>query len=303
MIRRPPRSTLFPYTTLFRSPYFPKKMPIVLIAALATLSLTAAFVVTGALLNAETSRPMPQPVEPEPVPAAAEATGSRGWRRMSRLPTAANVPLAPEPPSPPPDGVIIGLGFEDVAEALRQGGGRAISVVGSARNVGTTLTAIALARVLARHGRVVLVDLAFGSPNVQVISDAPNAPGIADLVNGTASFGDIITKDRGSRLHLVTAGQVGGDPNTLFAAPTLATAVLALAQSYDALVIDAGSQAETPLSAIAAMTPHAVLVGGETPADILVALAEDLRATGFADVAVLTGAPPPLDHPVLSTAA
>jgi polysaccharide biosynthesis transport protein len=222
---------------------------------------------------------------------------------MSPLPTAANVPLAPEPPSPPPDGVIMGLGFEDVAEALRQGGGRAISVVGSARNVGTTLTAIALARVLARHGRVVLVDLAFGSPNVQVISDAPNAPGIADLVNGTASFGDVITKDRGSRLHLVTAGQVGGDPNTLFAAPTLATAVLALAQSYDALVIDAGSRAETPLSAIAAMTPHAVLVGGETPADTLVALAEDLRATGFADVAVLTGAPPPLDHAVLSTAA
>src|SRR3989442_4896396 len=25
MIRRPPRSTLFPYTTLFRSPYWPRK--------------------------------------------------------------------------------------------------------------------------------------------------------------------------------------------------------------------------------------------------------------------------------------
>jgi tyrosine-protein kinase Etk/Wzc len=284
-------------------PYFPKKIPIVLIAALGTLSLTAAFVVSGALLNAETSRPMPQPVEPEPVPAAAAPTGSRRSRPMSHLPTTANVPLAPEPPSPPQDGVIMGLGVEDVAEALRQGGGRAISVVGSARNVGTTLTAIALARVLARRGRVVLVDLAFGSPNVQMISDAPNAPGIADLVNGTASFGDIITKDRGSRLHLVAAGQIGGDPNALFTAPTLATAVLALAQSYDALVIDAGSQAETPLSAIAAMTPHVALVGGETPLDTLVALAADLLASGFADVAVLTEAPPPLDRAVLSTAA
>src|SRR5687768_17992648 len=27
MIRRPPRSTLFPYTTLFRSPYTPDRMP------------------------------------------------------------------------------------------------------------------------------------------------------------------------------------------------------------------------------------------------------------------------------------
>src|SRR5438067_9724710 len=27
MIRRPPRSTLFPYTTLFRSPSYPRKRP------------------------------------------------------------------------------------------------------------------------------------------------------------------------------------------------------------------------------------------------------------------------------------
>jgi uncharacterized protein involved in exopolysaccharide biosynthesis/Mrp family chromosome partitioning ATPase len=282
-------------------PYFPKKIPIILIAALGALSLTTAFVVTGALLGAEPSRPMPQPVESASVPDVAESTGSR---RISDLPAAANVPLAPEQPSSPyQDGVITGLGVDGVAEALRQGGARAVAVVGHARNVGTTLTAIALARALARHGRIVLVDLAFGSPNVHVISDEPDAPGIADLVHGTASFGDIITKDRGSRLHLVAAGRVGGDANALFAAPMLATAITAMAQNYDTLVIDAGSQAETPLPAIVAMAPHAVLVGGDTPPDSLVALASDLRSAGFADVAILTGAPPPLDHASLSTAA
>jgi succinoglycan biosynthesis transport protein ExoP len=285
-------------------PYFPKKIPIVLIAALGTLSLTSAFVVTGALLSAEASRPVPQPVEPEPVPAAAEPARSRRSRSMSDLPAAANVPLAPEQsPSPSQDGVVMGLSVDDVAEALRQAGGRVVAVVGNARNVGTTLTAIALGRALARHGRVVLVDLALHSPNVHVISGEPDAPGIADLVHRVASFGDIITKDRGSRLHLVGAGRVGSDPNALFGSPLLAGAIAALAQSYDTLVIDAGSQTETPLSAIVAMTPHAALVGGETPPDTLVALAADLRAAGFADVAVLTGAPPPLDHAALSTAA
>jgi MinD-like ATPase involved in chromosome partitioning or flagellar assembly len=201
--------------------------------------------------------------------------------------------------------VVTGLSVDDVAEAFRQAGeaGRAIAVVGHARNVGTTLTAIALARALARRGRVVLVDLAFGSSNVHVISDEPNAPGIADLVQGVASFGDIITKDRGSRLHLVAAGRVGDDANALFAAPMLATAVTTLAQNYDTLVIDAGSQTETPLPTIVAMAPHAVLVGGEMPPDTVAALAAKLRSTGFADVAVLTGAPPPLDHADLSTAA
>ena len=87
-----------------------------------------------------------------------------------------------------------------------------------------------------------LVDLALGSPNVNVISDQPNAPGIADLVHGTASFGDIITRDRASRLHLVAAGQIGGDANTLIYSPLLAAAVGALAQTYDCLVVVAGCQ-------------------------------------------------------------
>ena len=41
-------------------PYFPKKMPIVLIAALGTFCLATAFVVTGALLSGETYRPVPR---------------------------------------------------------------------------------------------------------------------------------------------------------------------------------------------------------------------------------------------------
>ena len=78
-------------------------------------------------------------------------------------------------------------------------------MVGAVRNVGTTLTAIALARTLAREGRVVLIDLALGAPNLAVISNDPSAPGIADLVRGAASFSQIITRDRFSRVHLVAA--------------------------------------------------------------------------------------------------
>ena len=115
----------------------------------------------------------------------------------------------PSPPvaaasAPPPSGPTI----DDIVAALHQSGegGRSIAVIGSARNVGTTLTAIALARTLARTARVVLVDLAFASPNIDVISNDPAAPGMAELVRGQASFGDVITRDRGSRAHLVTAG-------------------------------------------------------------------------------------------------
>ena len=119
------------------------------------------------------------------------------------------------------------------------------------RNVGTTFAAITLARALAKDGNVVLVDLAFGAPNLSVISTDPNAPGIAELVRGTASFGDIITRDQYSRVHLVATGNVGNDAAALAASPMLATVIEALVRSYDHVVIDAGAASEVAVERFA----------------------------------------------------
>jgi polysaccharide biosynthesis transport protein len=188
---------------------------------------------------------------------------------------------------------------------VQSGGGarNRVAVIGSARNVGTTLTSIALARVLARTARVVLVDLAFASPNVDVISDDPVAPGIVDLVRGTASFGDIITRDRGSRAHLVGAGQVGNDIAGVMRSQMLWAAVGALSQSYDYLVIDGGAMADIDLASAAAIAPYAVLVGGDTPAAALETAATELQSAGFADLSVLSGPPPALDEAAAQSAA
>jgi MinD-like ATPase involved in chromosome partitioning or flagellar assembly len=143
---------------------------------------------------------------------------------------------------------------------------------------------------------VVLVDLAFASPNVDAISDDPAAPGMAELVRGTASFGDVITKDRGSRAHLVAAGQVGNDAAGLFQSQMLWAAIGALAQSYDYLLIDVGAQSGAALAPVAVAAPFAVLVGGDTPAPALAALAGQMQAAGFAEVTVRSGPPPALDE-------
>jgi MinD-like ATPase involved in chromosome partitioning or flagellar assembly len=176
-------------------------------------------------------------------------------------------------------------------------------VIGSARDVGTTRTAIALARTLARNARVVLVDLAFISPNIDVFSNDPSAPGIADLARGAASFSDIITRDKFSRVQLVAAGRVEGDAGALLESYVLLSAVDALAQSYDYLVVDAGAQSETSIGPIAQLTSRAVLVAGNTPAGSLGVLRDQLLSSGFADVTVLSGAPPGLDHAASRSAA
>jgi succinoglycan biosynthesis transport protein ExoP len=281
--------------TVSNVPYFPNKMPIVLIAALGTFGLATAFVVTGALLNGGPGRPV--------QPANART------RTFDGLPAASNLTPAPDvvpPPAPAPaPAANAPSSIDALAAELQQAGdsARRIAVIGSAREIGTTLSAIALARLLARSARVILVDLSFGSPNIDVISNDPSAPGIADLVRGSASFEDIITRDRDSRLHLVAAGRMGNDTDNIIVSQMLWAALDALAQSYDYLVIDAGSRIGATVTQLAACAPCAVLIGGAAQPAALNALAGELQAAGFAEVSVLSGPPPELEHAAVQSAA
>ncbi len=179
----------------------------------------------------------------------------------------------------------------DRASNLRQAGeaGRRVAVVGTMRNAGTTYAAISLARALAKDASVVLVDFAFGAPNLSVISTEPQAPGIAELIRGTASFGDIITRDQYSNVHLVATGNVGNDAAALAASPMLATVIEALVHSYDHVVIDAGSAPDVAVERFAPLAPHAVLVAGDPGRPATRAARERLTAAGFADVTLIAG--------------
>ena len=149
-----------------------------------------------------------------------------------------------------------------MARALREAGetGRRIAVVGAAANIGTTQTAVALARALARDARVILIDLSLEQPNLAAISTDPRAPGIADLARGTASFGQIITRDRFSRVQLIAAGRVGADAAAVYKSERLAVGIDALSRAYDHLVIDAGAATGSPAERIARLAPCGVLV-------------------------------------------
>jgi Mrp family chromosome partitioning ATPase len=267
----------------------------------------------GALINGDTYRPAPLKIDTTPpaVPVPQPRSVNARTRASDRLPAAPTLP-APVPvvepeaaPAAAPSVEALAPSVDEIATALQQAGegGRRVAVIGSAREVGTTLTAIALARSLARNSRVVLVDLALASPNIDVISSDPAAPGIAELVRGTASFGDIITRDRGSRAHLVGAGQVGNDAAGLLNSQMLWAAIGALAQSYDHLVIDVGAQSDAALEPVAATAPYVVLVGGETSAAALQALAGQIQSVGFTEVMVLTGPPPTLEQAAVQSAA
>jgi polysaccharide biosynthesis transport protein len=182
----------------------------------------------------------------------------------------------------------------ELAQELAGAGaaGRRIAVMGTHRNAGTTLTAIALARLLAGQGRVVLVDLALAAPNLSVIAADASAPGIAELAQGSASFGQVITRDRFSGIHLVTAGRPVADVHAALASQRLSIGLEALARCYDFVVIDAGALPEVAAARIARLAPWAVVIAAGNDAGAAAAR-QQLAAAGFARTSVLTAVPEP----------
>ena len=205
---------------------------------MATLFISAGFITTGELLGGNVYRGAPaaepmvveprfdaapvaiaapvEPTEPVPPPAAPKKSWlpsfSRGKPRpgkkrsgKTRAAELAEEAVEPAPIAAATPARADGLTVADLAQGVRDAGdvGKRVAVVGAAAGIGTTMTAVALARDLARDKRVVLIDLALDRPKLASITPDPRMPGIADLVRGTASFGQIIARDRHSRVQVI----------------------------------------------------------------------------------------------------
>ncbi len=297
------------------TPYFPKKLPIVLIATLATLFISAGFITTGELLGGNVYRGTPEPavVEPRfdaaPAPVAAAtvepaepavAPARRSWlpafslgKKRAAEP-AADVSAAAVAAAP---ARTDGLSVADLAQGVRDAGdvGKRVAVVGAAAGIGTTMTAVALARDLASDRRVVLVDLALDRPKLAILTPDPRMPGIADLVRGSASFEQVIARDRHSRVQVIPAGRAGTDAGDVIGSERLKIAIDALTRSYDHVIIDANATPHALDDKIAQLAPCAVLVASGLAANKADAVRDHLANAGFTDIAVFTGAAPALD--------
>ena len=263
------------------TPAWPKKVPTVLVAALATFVLSSAIILSSALLRLA---PLPlgeggaDPAMPPARERAAETVAADRTGSVMRAAAGAR-----------------SAALERLARELGEAGegGRRITVIGAGRNAGTTMMAIALARSLAARSRVVLVECALASPNLSVIASDPRAPGLSELVQGTASFGQIITRDRHSRAHLILAGRAAIEGAALMQSERLSIAVEALARSYDHVIIDAGAAADLPLDRFASLAPRAVLVATDLGNAAAAVMREHLLEAGFVNVSVVADAPLP----------
>ena len=284
----PAEGRIISRATVSNTPAYPKKLPIVLIANLATLLLSSSLIATRELLRMTAPRGIvaPRIASPKATRAPVRAPAAEASVEQAEpAPESESEPVFGEPRK-----VASGIAeLEQLAEELREAGPAAhkVTVLGTAPDESITLTALTLARFMTHPAKVVVVDLSASSPTMSAVSADASAPGLAELMQGEASFSQIITKDRLSRVHLVSAGRPGFD-RALLQSPRLTLAIDALLRVYDHVLLDAGTASDLPAELLTANARAVVVPDASMADDARVQMCEQLAAVGFSEVTMLT---------------
>ncbi len=227
-------------------PVFPRKGPYSALVAFATLLFGLAGTVTRALLSGARSGSSP----PSPIQRAAERpVMSRPDPVFSPQSKAAAVTVS-EPMSEPPVqqsfteygddmgmiriGSIPALARRIVSNA--NGSGYRTIVAGETKTVTVAGVAAELVKALSEDGQTaIVIDWSPEGDGVAAIEGLGDGPGIGELLDGSATFEDVVRRIPNSDAHIITSGELQADGNT---DPDRLNLVLdALDEAYDHIVV------------------------------------------------------------------
>jgi uncharacterized protein involved in exopolysaccharide biosynthesis len=262
--------------------HFPKKLPIVAVAAIGMFMFALAFAAMGELLGGGVYRPVEMAARPE----------LETEREREMLPAA----RAPSSLAATPELVQRRLG--ELADRMRALGS-GIYLIGRAGAHGASgRIAVHLARDLAASGsRVLFLDLDLEAVPSAALLPEPRVAGLSDLLSGAAQFGEVIHRDRASRIHVIAPGRTARDTEQLLAADRLSIVLGALSQTYDYVVMAAPAPAFLlGVDRLARFTRATVLIAGEGGEAAASTEADTLRAKGFANVMIAAVGDTPADR-------
>ncbi|MFA6967518.1 GumC family protein [Bosea sp. (in: a-proteobacteria)] len=267
-------------------PSFPKKLPTVLVATLATFLASLATVVSRELLNGRSDAPAPQPRR------------SPGWIGRGR-----EAPRAEETPADSRRERVAGLlthggrlgqitldlahpeqTLADLAERIEEparGMAPMVLVLDGAGEGAATPTD--LAELLSQRCRCIIVDLAADRGRSEA--------GFSELLAGEVLFSDIITREPGSRLHRIGPGRAGRAA-VLAASDLVEVALDALCETYDWVLVAAASNDEASvLASIAGRAQGGLVMAGQLGNGHAVEAAYRLAEMTKAPVTLMLDAP------------
>ncbi|SDT50005.1 polysaccharide biosynthesis tyrosine autokinase [Actinoplanes derwentensis] len=118
--------------------------------------------------------------------------------------------------------------------------GRSLLLTGASRKEGTTAVTCGLAIAMAETGaRVALIDANMRTPGIGRYLSLDSAPGLAEVLAGTARVPDVLQDSLGGRVTVLPAGENAPDPGELLASPRLSATVRTLTERYDIVLVDA----------------------------------------------------------------
>ena len=255
----PPDAKIISAAIASNTPYFPKKLPIVAVATLITLILSAGLVTTGELLRASAggaglgrrrkairadgqSRGADQGGAGDPQrrrdPAASTRRHPRVLRRGCRSGASTRLPSGCGPTLQ--SGAAWRCSRRRPARPRRRRRSR-----WRARSPATPRWCWSASFPMR--------------PHCESTGLESHATGLAEVVRGAASFGQVIRRDKQSRLHLVGFGRPDVGIDVILNSRRFVTMIEALAKAYDHVVIDAGEVGSGTLR-LAAVAPRSVLV-------------------------------------------
>ena len=266
----PPDARIISQAVASSTPHFPKKLPIVLISAAAMAMFSMALVAMGELLGGG--------VYQHTTPAV----------RAESAPEPVRVP-ANFAASPPP---VQHRLTELLAQMRNIGSG--VHLVGRTKTqTSSGRIAVHLARDLAATGsRVLFLDLdTETAPSAALLAD-PRAPGLSDLLSNAVNFGEVIQRDRASRIHVIGLGRTLRDSAQLLSADRFSIVLGALSQTYDYVIAAtpalAGLRGADRLARFARST---ALITAEGEEGAGAAQSNVLASQGFANVVVISVGP------------
>jgi uncharacterized protein involved in exopolysaccharide biosynthesis len=176
-------------------PHFPNKPALTAVAIIATLLIGIALTLIRELASGRSTRrvllePPPPPEDPRPT----RWPEDLGVRRM--------LPYAPgEASRPEINAVLVPVAKQIVAEGYKR------IIIVPVEGAEPQPVAVTLARIIAAQDRrPVIVDLRRDGLNTDSLGAGSDLPGFSDLMAGSASFAQVIFRDRQSRVHFIPRG-------------------------------------------------------------------------------------------------
>ncbi|WP_431321991.1 GumC family protein [Rhizobium sp. YTU87027] len=287
-------------------PYFPKVLPIVIVATLATFIMTSIVIMLVELFSGRALRPIEPPEEEardEEEPQSVTAASAKRVATPSLLAT----PVDEEPVAEPVEEENVletnEFSIASVSDYLR--GSRApLAIAISPTGDDGSAATVSLVRKLAKDGsRVILVDMTGSGLPTDLMADNRSMLGITDLLCGDAAFGDTIHGDSRSDAHLIPQG-ISDPRRAMRGADRLSLLLDALISAYDLVVVECGAADVAGVSRLTQSKDVEIILSmPEIVEQEFVTAMTEFEAAGYERVVLMSDRDEPLENPISRHAA